>query len=916
MSIRIFSASLALALSLSLQAAESDSYLNEAKEFLSGGNVSAAVIQLKNALQEDPANTEARLMLGKIYLQQGDGASAEKELRRAIRLKAPKANWQVELGKAYLLQNKFDLVIDEIEPDPTLSGDVQAEVLSLRGLAYLGKRDVEQARTEFGKSLASRPNFQSAMLGMARAMLLAGEKAEGLKELNSLLSLYPDSVPALVMRGELSRQARALDQALADFDKALELNPKSLQALLGRVAISLQQNNYELASKDLEQLSVYAPGSPIVKYLNGVLAFQQRDFTKAEEQIQQVLQVLPNHPQSQLIYGATLFAKGDLVLADEYLTRALNLLPGHLPTIKLLAAARTKLRQPKRAVAVLEPALAQHPEDAQIMAMLGNAYLQAGRYQEGSDLLSKAVEINPEVAALRTQLAFGLLAQGKTSGAIDELQSAVDMGQDLIQADILLVLSYLRNKEIDKALEASQALEARMPENPVAYNLTGLAYLAAEKEDKAGQKFRQALELDPKFVTAEINLARIEIGHDRLDGAEAHFQSALVQAPNNLNVLIGMAGLAERRNDRGAMYGWLEKAQARNPKSSKPGILLTAAYLKDGEKLKALQAANENASNFPNQSEVLRLLGVAQMTAGEPNSAVRSLQQLVALQRSPQNLALLANAQRVTKDMNAARGSLEAALMLRADFLPALTALGSLELEAANLNKVREIGRSIQDYYPENGIGHEFEAVVLLREEKLDEALQAYQRAYQLSPSAKLAVQLARLYNAKGEMTQGLAQIKDWLEKSPNDAATRSTYGLLLQNGGQKKEAIKQYEKVLESIPENIVVLNNLAWLYQEEGNTRAIELGEKAYRLAPKRPEIADTYGWILVNSGMPGKGLPILQKALVLAPENPEIAYHVGFALNKMGRHGEAEKVLQRVGKQHPESPFAKQAQELLSR
>ena len=53
------------------------------------------------------------------------------------------------------------------------------------------------------------------------------------------------------------------------------------------------------------------------------------------------------------------------------------------------------MRQPKRAVEVLEPALAQHPEDTQIMAMLGNAYLQTGRYQEGSDLLSKAVEINP-----------------------------------------------------------------------------------------------------------------------------------------------------------------------------------------------------------------------------------------------------------------------------------------------------------------------------------------------------------------------------------------------------------------------------------------------------------------------------------------------------------------------------------------
>jgi len=364
------------------------------------------------------------------------------------------------------------------------------------------------------------------------------------------------------------------------------------------------------------------------------------------------------------------------------------------------------------------------------------------------------------------------------------------------------------------------------------------------------------------------------------------------------------------------MYSALEKARVRNPKSSKPGVLLTTAYLKDGDKLKALRVANETASNFPDQSQVVRVLGVAQMTAGEPNSAVRSFQQLVGLQRSPQNLTLLASAQRQTKDVEATRGSLEAALELKSDFLPALIALGTLELESNNLDKTREIGRSIQGYYPKRGVGHEFEAVVLLKEKKLDEALQAFQRAYQLSPSAKLAMQITRLHGAKGEMAQGLAQLKDWLEKSPNDTATRSSYGLLLQNGGHKEEAITQYEKVLESIPENVLVLNNLAWLYQEQGNVRAVELGEKAYRLAPRRPEIADTYGWILVNSGMSEKGLPILQQALALAPENPEIAYHVGFALNKMERRGEAEKVLRRISKQHPESPFAKQAQELLSK
>lgn len=896
-----------------VHAADSNEFLKEARQYLTQGKVDAAVIQLKNALQENPANIDARLLLGRVYLRLGDGESAEKEIERAVRLKAGKELWQLELGQAYLLQRKFDEILNSLEADPTLSGAIQAGVYNLRGQAYLATGKLADARESFQKSLSSQPENEQAELGLAQVTIASGDQVEGRNLLDAFLDRYPDNLEGRILRGDFLKQQQHTDQALEDFDYVLNKDHNNLRALLGRTIVYLQKTNYDSAAKDLEVLNKIAPNSPMVIYLNGVSAFQQQKIKEAEGFIRQVLNLIPNHPQSQLIYGAILFGNGEFLQADEYLSRAHAALPGHLPTIKLLAATRIKLRQNEKAIALLESGLAEHPEDVQIRAMLGNVYLQTGRFDEGSELLAKAVEQVPDLASLRTQLAFGLLARGETKSAINELQSAVDLGQDLIQADVLLVLSHLKNNELDEALKASQALEKRSPENPLAYNLTGLAYLASGNEDKAREKFLKALEVDPSFVTAQINLARIELSHNRLDKTEERFQAVLEKAPNNMTALMGMAGIEELRNNRKKMYEWLIKAQEENPKSSKPGVLIAQAYLRDGENLKALRTARETISSFPDDADALRVLGMAQIAADESNSAIQSFKHLTDIQKTPQNLTLLANALKRVDNYSEARSSLKIALEANPAYLPALSAQGDIALREGKFEEAIAVAKSIQGKHAQQSIGYEMEAVALLKQSKTAEAITLYEKAYELSPTGDLALKLSRLHNLMGDKQKSQAQLEDLLRKRPDDVDVRAVYASLLQQWGDEEKAISEYEAVLQKLPDNVVVLNNLAWLYQKAGNDRAIALSERAYELSPDKPEIVDTYGWILVNFGQFEKGLTFLKDAFVKMPGNPEVAFHVGYALNKAGKSEEAKRVLERIVKDHKESPYATEAKAL---
>jgi predicted Zn-dependent protease len=65
--------------------------------------------------------------------------------------------------------------------------------------------------------------------------------------------------------------------------------------------------------------------------------------------------------------------------------------------------------------------------------------------------------------------------------------------------------------------------------------------------------------------------------------------------------------------------------------------------------------------------------------------------------------------------------------------------------------------------------------------------------------------------------------------------------------------------------------------MYYERKDPRALEYAKKAYEVAPDVAAVADTYGWILVESGELQQGIELLTKAAELDPDNQEILNHL---------------------------------------
>jgi putative PEP-CTERM system TPR-repeat lipoprotein len=873
-------------------------YVEDARHYMDKGEYRSAVIQLKNALQRDPEDGTARLMLGESYLATGDPLSAEKELTRAAELGIPERQWRLLMGEVYLKTGRAEQLLTELEVDEDTEDGLRAEILSLRGRAYLGEGRQEEARTAFAQALEADPDNVAALLGEARIELMMENRVRASELAQRALALDPSAADAWLLDAELRRLEGDMQGALESFQRALESDPESVGARLGRAATYVALERYEDASADLDRILQRAPNYPLANYLAGLLAYREGDLEGAVPPLQLALNYAPNHAPSELLLGTIFYRQGNLNQAVKHLEKYLSLVPDQAAGIKLLAAAYLKTRQPDRAVHLLEQVVPHIPDDPQILALLGTAHLQAGDSSKAMEYLGRASEIAPDAAAIRAQLAIGHLASGEADAAASELQSAVDLGQNLVQADVLLILTRIRAGEPDQALEAVEVLRGKLKNNPIPDNLAGAAYLAKRDYAAARQAFERALKIRPDFTAAKMNLGHLDEVEGNLEGARDLYKEVLSHDGGHEKALLGLARIDLQQGKADQAGKWLEQAWEANNHSGTAAAALVNYYLRREMPLKALDVARTLQQKYPNNPVALRVLAAAQLAAKTDASAVATLKTLVELApEDPQALLLLAQAHIQRGDLGLARDSLKRLLALRPDAAEAKVLLAKIAIRDRSYDSALEFARELQQSEATAPIGYELEGEALVAKGDLEGSIAAYEEAYRRQPTTERVVRRFQILRGTDRPEDATAVLDEWLDRRPDDVRVRTLAAENHQSLGHLDTARKHYEILLESDENNVVALNNLAWVLHSQQDAGGLEYARRAHELAPDRPEVTDTYGWLLVQEGEVNKGLVLLQEALVKAPHISEIRYHTAIALEKAGRPEEARRELERI-------------------
>jgi putative PEP-CTERM system TPR-repeat lipoprotein len=888
------------------------SLLAEAQQYKQKGDLKAALIQLKNAVEKNPQDGEARLQLGMLELDMGDVASADKELRKARSLGIAADRVLPLLGKADERQGHFKELLDDISADQAAKS---APLLTLRGDALLATDKSDDAKKAYEDALAQNPKLGEALLGLARYAMTRNDREQVSHYLDEAVAKDPKNPEVWMARGAALRQEGKLDEALAAFDQTIKLKPDHFNARIEKANIQISRGQFPAAKTEIDAADKISPNSLMTTYTRALYSFAQGQYAPAHDALLKVLRSAPEHMPSILLAGASELNLGSTQQAEQHLRKYLESNPNNVYARKLLAQVLLKTQQPADAVATLAPALKDASQDPQLLALAGQSYMQTRDFEKASNYLEKAAALAPKAAAVRTSLGISKLAQGQEASGLSDLELAATLDPKSLQAGMALVQTEMRLKHYDKALATVQAMEKQQPDNPQVYNVKGAVYLIKGDNANARAAFEKAIALQPTFFPAVTNLARLDLMENKPDAAKQRFQKVLEKDKNNFGAMSSLGDLAMAQKKTDEATSWYEKASAANPDAVVPALKLGTHYLHIQQPQKALALARKLQTANPTNPELLDLLGQAQVATKDVSGALDTYSKLVnVVPKSPQAQMRLAGVHMLMKNDAEAAADLKRAVSMAPDFMPARLAQIQLAVRANHFDDALNIAHDVQKSNPKSPAGFAVEGDLMMAQHKPAQATAAYDKALALHKSSEVFVKSLMSMTASGKGKEAQARAQQWLKDNPTDQGVGRYVAETSLANKDFKQAIATMQDLLKSNPNDPVLLNNLAWVYQQQKDPRALETAEQAFKVAGDNPGVMDTLGWMLVEQGNTARGLPLLQKAGALAPNAPEIHYHLAVGLNKSGDKQGARKELEKLLAQNQSFAQADEARTLL--
>ncbi len=401
---------------------------------------------------------------------------------------------------------------------------------------------------------------------------------------------------------------------------------------------------------------------------------------------------------------------------------------------------------------------------------------------------------------------------------------------DLILERRLMKLLFLQGPTQNRvrALEILTKLEEQLPQDPELMRLRAMQLLETPTPQSlktARGTLESVIKLEPTAIDAHLMLIRIAMQDGEYESARNYAIQALGSNPNNLALMSARSRI--------------ELAVGNTQMSVE---LARLVFQKDPNNAAARNVFVEAALN----SRDYNLLKEARMLI---ESAVDS---------NPTNENLLISRAHVLIALElyqTAIPELEACYQTEegSNSVPVIVTLADLYRLIGDMEKAKQMIEQAEGLDPNNQVVVHARLLLLIAQNRLEELTQissAYISAKEQNP--ELLLEAASILVASDSMElkeEALKLFEHVVTISPKSMNARLGWASTIYQMGNIERAKKMYQELLAQYPNDIRILNDLAWILQEHNQqyAEALELANRGLELVPNDLHLLDTRGTIL---------------------------------------------------------------------
>jgi tetratricopeptide (TPR) repeat protein len=441
-------------------------------------------------------------------------------------------------------------------------------------------------------------------------------------------------------------------------------------------------------------------------------------------------------------------------------------------------------------------------------------------FAEGTRLIEQAVAEDPTFADAQSSLANLYMFTNRAAEMTGPLQAAMDHLYRLPERSKFVIKSnyyFLVRQDTDKAMAALDMWADLFPDDIQAYQARLTIQAVRDDKDGALESLQTILELDPAQRDVLLQIASLHEAKGDFPAAETALREYAEEFPQNHQVLSQLAGLARRQGKLDEARGFYDRALLLAP--SDVGLMVGMGTLETASgdfdaALEQYETAMSAAGTPEERAQVYSAMEAHYMARGQVERSIETLEQRLAEAPSymPSFQVVLAQLTEAAAYAEAGRLGVAWALVDRARTeLPppfdGMAPMGEMEIYVtledadgiqATVPGVEAMIATLQyELFRPALVAAQGEAHLL--DGDYEQAIQSFEEQRRLSPaSTSVPRQLGRCYRGLGDYDQAVSQLEEALAVSPYSARTNYEMALTYEAMGRLEDARTHLDRALE----------------------------------------------------------------------------------------------------------------------